>query len=633
MGIANITNNILTDSGAVIGAANGVATLDSGGKIPVSQLPNSVMEFKGTWSAATNTPTLANGTGNAGDVYEVTAAGTVNFGAGGIAFAVGDYVVYDGSTWQYSSGQKGTITSLTFSAPLTGGTITTSGTVGIPAATSTVNGYLTSTDWTTFNGKQNALTNPVTGTGTGNYIVKWATNSTIGNSIIYDNGINVGIGTTSPIEPLSVSFAAHGLISQHRQSSGLGVGQNFYMKFNDANGSAVNYAGIYADIQANTAGAHSGRMILQVANAGSLVSALTIMNNGKVGIGQTSPAYTLDVNGSGRLRDEIWLNSSGQSSLVFQLADVNKYNIAYNTNGYLQFYNYIASNVAMVISGSSNIGIQTTSPVTALQVGSGTVSSIPSWMRIMTADTTQTGVGAVYNNKALYIYNNGSELKLDAYDYASSVGLDVRIGGNGGKIILQGGNVGINTTSPNYKLDVNGDINIPGTNKLVFNNEPNSWFLQARTTASTANLGSGLKNLFYNGGGTNEGIAFSGVGTGAASMEVRNDGRVWVKENLIVGGVITENSSIRYKDNIETVKDGLDIILSLRGVTYNKKQTGTKELGLIAEEVQSVLPDVVIKDAEGKPDSVAYARIVAVLVEAVKELKQEINVLNGKLNS
>ena len=138
MGIANITNNILTDSGAVIGAANGVATLDSGGKIPVTQLPNSVMEFKGTWSAATNTPTLANGTGNAGDVYEVSAAGTVNFGAGGIAFALGDYVVYDGATWQYSSGQKGTITSVALTVPsafsVSGSPITTSGTFAITGA-------------------------------------------------------------------------------------------------------------------------------------------------------------------------------------------------------------------------------------------------------------------------------------------------------------------------------------------------------------------------------------------------------------------------------------------------------------------------------------------------------------------
>lgn len=84
------------------GIANGYASLDSGGKVPVSQLPNSIMEYQGTWSAATNTPTLVNGVGSAGDVYINQAAGTVDFGAGPITFAIGDWVVYDGSVWQKS---------------------------------------------------------------------------------------------------------------------------------------------------------------------------------------------------------------------------------------------------------------------------------------------------------------------------------------------------------------------------------------------------------------------------------------------------------------------------------------------------------------------------------------------------
>jgi len=52
-----------------INGANGIPQLDSNGKILVSQLPNSVMEYKGMWNVATNTPYLVNGTGNAGDVY------------------------------------------------------------------------------------------------------------------------------------------------------------------------------------------------------------------------------------------------------------------------------------------------------------------------------------------------------------------------------------------------------------------------------------------------------------------------------------------------------------------------------------------------------------------------------------
>lgn len=84
------------------GSALGVATLDAGGKVPASQLPNSVMEYLGTWAASTNTPTLANGTGNAGDVYIASDSGTVDFGAGNISFAAGDWVIYDGSQWQKS---------------------------------------------------------------------------------------------------------------------------------------------------------------------------------------------------------------------------------------------------------------------------------------------------------------------------------------------------------------------------------------------------------------------------------------------------------------------------------------------------------------------------------------------------
>lgn len=84
------------------GATNGVATLDAGGKIPVSQLPNSVMEFQGNWDASTNTPSLADGTGNIGDVYRVNVAGTQDLGSGSQSYVVGDWVVYAAGIWQKS---------------------------------------------------------------------------------------------------------------------------------------------------------------------------------------------------------------------------------------------------------------------------------------------------------------------------------------------------------------------------------------------------------------------------------------------------------------------------------------------------------------------------------------------------
>lgn len=94
------------------GASNGVATLDGGGKIPVSQLPNTVMELQGFWNANTNTPTLTDGTGNPGDVWEVNTAGTTNFGSGAITFAVGDWAVYAADGKYHKSLNSNAVTSV-----------------------------------------------------------------------------------------------------------------------------------------------------------------------------------------------------------------------------------------------------------------------------------------------------------------------------------------------------------------------------------------------------------------------------------------------------------------------------------------------------------------------------------------
>jgi len=135
-------NGVITGTTGVldslpINAANGIPQLDVNGKILVSQLPNSVMEYQGTWNANTNTPTLTNGGAfNQGDVYLCNVAGTTNFGAGPIAFVVGDQVIYSGSIWQRASGSTGTVTSVAVTESgdaltITGSPITTSGTINI----------------------------------------------------------------------------------------------------------------------------------------------------------------------------------------------------------------------------------------------------------------------------------------------------------------------------------------------------------------------------------------------------------------------------------------------------------------------------------------------------------------------
>ena len=142
--VRNLSGVLTATSGVVsflpIDVSLGIPQLDVNGKILVSQLPNSVMEYKGTWNVSTNTPTLVNGVGNQGDVYLVEGAavgGTAfNFGAGPITFFNGDQAIYSGSIWQRASGATGTVTSVAItetgdSLNITGSPITTSGTINI----------------------------------------------------------------------------------------------------------------------------------------------------------------------------------------------------------------------------------------------------------------------------------------------------------------------------------------------------------------------------------------------------------------------------------------------------------------------------------------------------------------------
>jgi hypothetical protein len=103
---ATIPNTDITGLGTAstrdAGTANGVATLDAGGKVPVSELPAAVLgalNYQGTWNASTNTPTLTSSVGTKGYYYVVSVAGNTNLD-GITDWLVGDWAVYNGTVWQ-----------------------------------------------------------------------------------------------------------------------------------------------------------------------------------------------------------------------------------------------------------------------------------------------------------------------------------------------------------------------------------------------------------------------------------------------------------------------------------------------------------------------------------------------------
>jgi len=93
-------------------------------------------------------------------------------------------------------------------------------------------------------------------------------------------------------------------------------------------------------------------------------------------------------------------------------------------------------------------------------------------------------------------------------------------------------------------------------------------------------------------------------------------------------GNVTAYSDERLKSNITTIAGALDKIVALRGVSYTKD--GKAEIGVIAQEVQSVVPEVVHDTPDGYL-SVAYGNLVGLLIEAVKELKAEVSELKAEV--
>jgi hypothetical protein len=115
----------------------------------------------------------------------------------------GQVLKYNGTAWVNGT-DAGGITSIATTSPITGGTITTTGTIGITQATTSTDGFLSSTDWNTFNNKQDTITNPVTGTGTANTIPLWNASSNITNSVITQVSGNIRVGSTTQTSKLNV---------------------------------------------------------------------------------------------------------------------------------------------------------------------------------------------------------------------------------------------------------------------------------------------------------------------------------------------------------------------------------------------------------------------------------------------
>ena len=390
---------------------------------------------------------------------------------------------------------------LTFSSPLSRSV----NTISIPAATTSVNGYLTSTDWTTFNSKVPStrtltingtaydlsadrswtISTGVSGSGTTNYVPKFTGSSAIGNSIIFDNGTQVGIGTTSPGARLDVS------------QGNINLSNSFYLTGrNNANTLNIGLIG------RNSA----DRVIIDADGYGTTIggggSILLNPIGGNVGIGTTSPTEKLTVNGA----IQIFADSAGNgygSKLDVPFNGVNAYDFTISTRN-----NSTSWSERMRITSAGNVGIGTSSPNAKLTVASTDVPAASFYRDLDVLSVGPAGQyfdigarkGATFTPAiriAGVLQSNGD----DGFLQVSTL--------SGGLVfermrITSGGNVGIGTSSPSYTLDVNGtgrfNSSVTAANALLQSANTNA-VVDIFTLYNPSQTSSGVRQKFSNGYG------------------------------------------------------------------------------------------------------------------------------------
>lgn len=167
-----------------------------------------------------------------------------------------------------------------------------------------------------------------------------------------------------------------------------------------------------------------------------------------------------------------------------------------------------------------------------------------------------------------------------------------------------------------------------------------------------AGLKTNNSDVFYLGTSNNASIQHTGShlfivnGTGNIYQDLSSNGQVIIRDststtrftfdtptgNFTASGDITSNSDARLKENITTINNALDKVTSMRGVYFNKIGYIERKIGLIAQEVEAVIPEAVNEDANGIK-SVAYANLIGLLIEALKDVKNEIDTIKADINN
>jgi hypothetical protein len=419
-----VTGKVLTGlsvSGSAVVSTDSVLTAVGKLQNQVNALAGGV-SYQGTWNASTNTPTLTSSVGTKGYYYVVSVEGSTNLN-GITDWKLGDWAIYDGTVWQKVdntdavvsvNGYTGIVTlakadiglgnveNTALSTWAGSSNITTLGTIGTGTWQGSAIGDTYISSAATWNAK-------ISGSLTTGYLPVATGAGTVGNSVVFQNGGNVGVGTTSPTRTFSISNASTPYMSFNYGSSEayivgadnvLGSGTKSFIIYDNTNLS-LGYKFIISP---------NGNVLLGTTtdNGAKLQVNGTGYFSGNVGIGTSNPGANLEVVSNIRATNNA---STGFAASQLQLFAHNGSSVAYG-GGIFQTNSTFA--YAQIVGNQTNI-----------------YGAASGGMRIATG------------NAPIIFGTGNTDLDFSAERMR----------------ITSGGNVLINTTTDNgAKLQVNGDV-------------------------------------------------------------------------------------------------------------------------------------------------------------------------------
>jgi len=472
-------------------------------------------------------------------------------------------------------------------------------------------------------------------------------------NLLYLKGTNVGIGTTAPGVKLEIDTklnSAWGEGIRVLDSTLTTGGRNLITLGNTASAAKSGWMSYYYDsvTPANTwiGWGHYG-----------LSEQMVLKYGGNVGIGTTSPAEKLEVNGNAKLSwtgDTYfgWNYTGGgiyRTGMKF-LSDTRGLNFFNNmadtaANNYISFTVGSGSGTEIMRITGGNVGIGTTAPIKNLEVRSS-------------ATTTAFGLMSGAGNTGLNITGDTSGLITFANQNGNIMQMQLDK-----DLLINSGSVGINTTNPLGKLQIDTEHNLVG---LQINAPKESDFsfginINAGTSINDygllVNNASGTNYFIVRGGGN------VGIGTTAPAQKLAVVGNISFSDTTTLAtGTLSyftvgsqfilqrTSSNSMFKENILNIsKEQVDKIMQLNPVSYQRKGTGQNEFGLIAEEVEKINPDWVVYDIvggdiigkDGKittnmtiiPFSVKYQDIAIATLSKVQELNTKVDTQKIEINS